>query len=118
MDFTTFSTQHLKTSIGMIMTELRVRAKDARNAAAGTVTVTTAKLSKQERADKREQAKQEYKDKRATYNAQPYGVKRVSDGKVLKRRFDNTKDATEAAVKLSLDMKAPAGYVVTDFTLA
>jgi hypothetical protein len=116
VDFNSTSTSDLKKFIGLVMTELRARAKVARDAAAGAVASVVIPADKQERAAKREQAKQEYKDKKAAYASRALGIKRVSDGKVLKRRFDNHILAAEQADALCLSMKAPSGYIVVELS--
>ena len=90
------STNDLKALIGAIMTELRVR-----KAAERGVTPVAPAVKAAERAA----AKEAYHAHKAEVASRPFGVKRASDGKILKRRFNDIGQAHAAAAELTVSMK-------------
>jgi hypothetical protein len=107
-DFAHVPTETLRGWIGSIMTELRTRKSGGKNAPAAAV---SAPVKSKPTAAKREQAKQEYKQRKAEHDSRPFGVRRVSDGKVLKRRFVDATVAAAQAAELTLSMKTEYAVV-------
>ncbi len=109
-DFGHVPTETLRGWIGSIMTELRTRKSGGKDVAAATVSAPV-KSTHTEEAARRERAKQEYKQRKADHDSRPFGVRRVSDGKVLKRRFTDATVAAAQAAELTLSMKTEYAVV-------